>query len=182
MPVVPNGSPIWVRAVDFTDYDGHVDKQNHLSQGVIDPITDVGAEGYSRAMADAAAFARTSPFCDLEITCNDTSPAAPTINAAFLHTGARFASYEGNGAPSGFPSAARNGAGDITLTFSSSYTDEYGVAGAFEIQCPEGHPLSSGGYVLTEKLTATTVRCRAFNISGVAVTDASFTFKAMSGA
>ncbi len=182
MPVVPNGNPAWMRTVDFTDYDGHADKQNHLGQGVIDPLTDVGAEGYSRAMADAAACTRVAPFCELEILCSDSAPAAPTVVRAYMQTGKRDTSYAGDSAPSGFPSGARNGNGDITLTFASSYTDEYGVAGAFELQCPEAYPVSTGGYCTVDKLTATTVRVRAFSSAGSAVSNARFTFKTLSGA
>ncbi len=182
MPVVPNGSPAWTRNADFTHYDGHEDKQNHLGQGVVDPLTDVGAEGYSRMVADAAACVRVAPFCELEILCNDSAPAAPTIVRAYMQTGKRDTSYAGDSAPSGFPSGSRNGAGDITLTFGASYRDEYNVVGDFELQCPEAYPMSNGGYCTVEKLTATTVRVRAFSSSGVAVSNARFTFKTLSGA
>ncbi|HEU4544346.1 MAG TPA: hypothetical protein VFR23_24660 [Jiangellaceae bacterium] len=131
MAVTPTGSPAWTRTVDFTHYGGHADKENYLGRGAIDALTDVAAEEYSRLAADTAAAVRTAAFAVMGVTCNDTSPAAPTVTHALMMTGVRLTSYASGSPPSGFPSGARNGDGDVTFTFSSSYLDEYGVSGGF---------------------------------------------------
>lgn len=117
--------------MDFSHYGGHVSKENYLGRGAIDALTDVAAEEFSRMAADTAAAVRTAPFAIIQFTCNDSSPAAPTITSVLMMTGVRLTSYAGGSPPSGFPSAARNSDGNVTFTFSSSYADEYGVAGAF---------------------------------------------------
>ncbi len=179
--MIPKGSPAWVRTATHDHYDGNIAKANYLSQGVIDPLTDVGAEGFSRAMSDLAAAVRTAPFCQAVLVCSDSVPAAPTFQRVEMQTGVRATSYLGSAAPTGFPSAARNGNGDVTLTFASSYADEFGIAGSFELQCPEGSPISFQGQVVVEKLTATTVRLRAFDTGGVAVSNPTFRFSCTSG-
>jgi len=131
MPVVPTGSPAWTRTVDFTHYGGHADKANYLSRGSIDALTDIDAEEYSRLASDQAAAVRSAPMAAMRLTFNDTSPAAPTIQSVLMMTGVRLTSYAGGSPPSGFPSAARNGGADATITFAASYLDEYGVTGAF---------------------------------------------------
>src|SRR5574342_207944 len=130
MAIVPTGAPLWTRQTDHTQYGGHLQKQNYLSQGVVNSITDVGAEDFCRMCSDLAAVARTSPMWIITYLCNDGSPAAPTIEIVRGATGVRLVSYAGGSPPTGFPSAARNGNGDVTFTFSATYADEYGVSGA----------------------------------------------------
>lgn len=136
MAITPNGSPAWVRNADHTVYGGNVQKTNFHSQGVTNPRTDVGAEGFVRLAADLAAVARTAPFSSLTVLCNDSAPAAPTIEVVDQMTGLRVFSYEGDAAPPGYPSGARNGAGDVTITWDASYEDAYGVSGDIDIQHP----------------------------------------------
>lgn len=176
MTTIPTGSPAWLRTAEITQYGGDVNKQNYLSQGVIDAQTDVGAEDFCRITADEAAVTRTSEFATIVYLCNDSSPAAPTIETAYMMTGVRLTSYAGGAPPSGFPSAARNGNGDVTFTFASSYADEYGVSGAFEIRTATacGHG-STFVLPVVEKLSATTVRVRCFFHDGTAVSDARVT-------
>lgn len=162
--VLPVGLPAWTRTASFDLYGGNVEKQNHLGGGVIDATTDVGAEDFSRLVSDLAAAVRTAPMAVITFLNSDTSPAAPTVETIQMMTGVRLVSYAGDAAPTGFPSAARNGTGDVTFTFSASYLDEYGVAGTFAINAAEADCLSSGAYTATaERVDATHVRVRCFN-------------------
>lgn len=173
MSVTPTGEPIWTGASGHSDYGGHTNKRNHLSQGVVDPETDVSAEQCARMATDLASIARVAPFAVLDITCNDTSPAAPTINSCRLATGVRSTSYEGDAAPSGFPSAARVATGRFTLTFASSYSDDYSVAAPFIIGGRTGsHADETGGTVTVVKDSDLIATVRAFNASGSADSDA----------
>lgn len=131
MAVVPTGSPAWTRTVSIEHYGGHVDKENYLSRGAINPLTDVSAEEFSRMVADQAAAVRTADFAVILVECNDGATADPTIHWASLMTGVRSTSYEGDAAPAGFPACERISNGVIRFTFDSSYEDEYGVSAAF---------------------------------------------------
>lgn len=131
MTITPSGVAPWVRSVGFEDYGGHANKANYQNQGVVNPRTDVGAEAIARMSSDLAAVVRTAAFATITAQCNDSSPAAPTLTV-LMQTGVTV-SYAGDAAPTGFPSGARVGNGHVTLTFESSYEDDYGVEGAFGI-------------------------------------------------
>lgn len=163
MAIVPSGLPAWTRTASHTNYGGDTNKRNYLSRGVIDALTDVGAEAICRIAADLEAISRTSPFASITYLCNDGSPAAPTIEVVFGMVGVRTTSYAGDAAPTGFPSAARNGAGDATFTFLSSYTDAYGIAGSFAPKHVVGsvHGTTAGEPVFV--ISGQTIRVRAFN-------------------
>jgi hypothetical protein len=180
--IIPTGLPVWVRNSDHGTYGGHPSKRNHLSQGVIDALTDLGAEQVSRLFADAAAVGRVAPFAVITFTCNDSGPGAPNILAVSGMIGVRYVSYLGSAAPSGFPSAARNGNGDVTFTFGSSYSDPYGVGGTFVLQHPRASIVgTTGGSAPCEKLADTTVRVRAFQSGGSAFSNATVTLVVHSG-
>jgi hypothetical protein len=176
MPIVPTGAPLWLRTVSLEHYGGHVNKENYLSRGAINALTDVAAEEFSRMVSDLAALGRTAEFATLTVLCNDSSPAAPTIEFAALMTGVRVVSYPGDSAPTGFPTAARNGNGDVTITFASSYVDEYGVAGAYVPRNPIASLVSNGspaGKPVCE-VSGQTVRVRVFDHAGSAISNARF--------
>jgi len=181
MAIVPAGRPVWERAGDHTQYGGNVEKRNHLGQGVIDALTDVGAEEFSRLVADFAAVMRVTPFLTLTYQCNDASPAAPLILTATGMLGVRNTSYPGGAAPTGFPSAARNGAGDVTFTFTNAYLDPYGVSGSFALAHPRAALVFGGGSAPCEILTATTLRVRAYTTGLSAFADAKVTLVVHSG-
>src|SRR6478609_5156818 len=156
--VIPTGDPAWVRSSDLVSYGGDPLKHNHLGVGVIDGLTDIGAEEFSRMTGDLAACMRTAPFLTLTYTCDDTTPAAPTVSIASGMIGYRNTPYGGATPPTGFPSIARNGNGDVTLTFASSYLDVYGKAGAFVLQHPRASLVgSTAGQAVCQILTATTL-------------------------
>ncbi len=172
--VVPSGFPIWLRASDVTTYGGNVEKRNHYGQGVIDALTDVGAEEFSRLAADLAAVGRVVDAWTIEHQCIDTVAGAPTILSVYSMFGNRTIPYVGSSPPSGFPTVTRNGPGDVTFTFASSYLDPYGVSGAFAIKHPAAALVSaSGGSANPDPtFTDTAVRVRAFNAAGSALADA----------
>lgn len=178
MPVTPTGSPVWERSADHTSYGGHVDKVNYQGQPAVNPRTDLDAAALVRIAADLAAIGRTAPFCELTYTCDDGTPGPPTIHAAHhMASGVRVTDYVGDAPPSGFPSAARNGDGDVTFTFDATYDDPYGVAGACSIAhaTADGHYLGGAVVANPDIVTATTVRVRAVDLSDVAVADAKVT-------
>lgn len=175
MAIVPTGSPAWLRTADITSYGGDANKRNYLSQGVVDPTTDVGAEDFSRLTADTAANTRTGDFAVLVIQCNDTTTSAPTIESARMMTGVRLTAYTGDVAPAGFPSGVRNANGDVTIEFASSYLDEYGVSGAFSITDAAASALETYKLVTAEIVDATHVRIRCANEDGSSGSNARFT-------
>lgn len=131
MPIIPTGSPAWTRTAVHTQYGGHLEKQNYLSEGVIDAETDVGAAELCRLAADMEALVRAAPFAVVTYLANDSSVAAPTIESVFMMTGVRNASYAGNSAPGGYPSGSRTSTGRNLITFDGSFSDPYGVAAAW---------------------------------------------------
>ncbi len=170
MSITPTGSPAWVRTNSHVEYGGNLNKTNYLSRGVIDALTDVGAEEICRIAADLEACARTCAFAAITYLCNDSSPAAPTIEVVDMMTGVRVISYAGDAAPSGYPSADRNGTGDVTFTFASTYSDSYAVSGGFTPQHAIAtlHGSSAGEGVVA--ISGQTVRVRAFN-GGATIAD-----------
>lgn len=167
----PTGSPAWVRTVSFADYGGSTAKRDFMGIGAINALTDVSAAQVSRMVSDLAAAVRTAPFAVITFLCNDGSPAAPTIESVYMMTGVRTVSYAGDNAPTGFPSAARNGSGDVTFTFDSSYNDEYGVAGAFTPRMAEATAQSSSARVAEPVISGQTIRVRVLDDAGAASTD-----------
>jgi len=177
MAIVPEGSPLWARTVDFAHYGGNVEKANYLSRGAIDALTDVDASQFARLTADLASVTRTAPFAVIRLLCDDTTPAAPTIEYVHMATGVRLTSYVGTSAPAGYPSAARNGNGDVTVTFASSYTDPYGVANAFTVShVVPGVVGTAVSRCVAEIPTSTTVRLRAFDAADAALSNARINF------
>lgn len=170
--MIPSGSPAWTRQSSHTDYGGDSGKSNYASQGVVDPLTDVGAQGICAIARDLTAASRTADFAEITYTNSDGSPAAPTVHAAHMMTGVRVTSYLASSPPTGFPSAARNGTGDVTFTFSASYLDDYGVSGALGIQHASANVHGSAAcFATTEIVTSTTVRVRVFLHDGTASAD-----------
>lgn len=170
--MTPNGTPAWTRQTSHTDYGGNANKANYASQGVVDPLTDVGAEAICAIARDLTADTRTAEFAVITFLCNDASPAAPTIESVYMMTGVRTTSYAGGSPPTGFPSAARNGNGDVTFTFASSYTDDYGVSGSYTPRHPDAKVHGSTACFATAEIaSATTVRVRVFLHDGTASLD-----------
>lgn len=172
----PTGAPAWSRTASHDLYGGNVDKENYQSQGVTNAKTDVGAEAFVRACADLAAVVRTAAFSRLKVTCNDAGPGAPVIECIHQMTGVRITSYVGDAAPSGFPSGARNGNGDVTITWAASYADPYGVSEPLTIKHAHTSPIGATAFTATPDVVsavAVRVRCRNYP-AGTDATGASF--------
>jgi hypothetical protein len=178
----PTGLPAWTRTADFVQYGGSTEKHNYQSQGVVNPQTDVGAEGFSRLVADVAAVVRTAEFATMQILCVDGGSNIPTVENCRLMTGASVTSYSGSAPPTGFPTVVRNANGDVSVTFASSYSDEYGVAGAFIANEPIATLIGTGGGVAVPQLaSATVVRVRCFDLTATAISGARFSLSIGSG-
>jgi hypothetical protein len=174
----PAGLPPWARAANHEQYGGDLNKQNYQSQGVTNPLTDIGAEHITRMAEDMAACARTAAFCVLTIRCNDSTPAAPTIVAANMMTGVRTVSYEGDNPPSGFPSATRLGNGAVRLTFESSYSDDYGVSAGLEIRHVIVGTVGEDPLAESYLISGSSVEVRTYvSNTGVAAVDPMFTIE-----
>lgn len=171
MSITPTGAPAWTRQTSHVDYGGNVNKRNYMGQGVINALTDVGAEDFCRLCSDMAAVARTASMWVLTYQCKDSSPAAPTVRAVCGMTGVQLVSYEGNAPPAGFPSAARNGNGDVTFTFDASYADDYGVSGAWAPVTCNTSVSATAAREATWVVSGSTVRVRVFDAAGAAVSD-----------
>lgn len=167
----PTGRPAWARSVSHTDYGGHQNKRNFQSQGVVNPRTDVGAEGLTRMVADAEATTRTAPMLSMRYTNRDGSPDSPLVLSAYMMVGVSLSGYEGDTAPDSFPAGARNGTGDVTFTFDEEFLDAYGIEEPFApTQClvsAEGTSAVSVVYVISGQ----TLRIRCFDAAGSAVAD-----------
>jgi hypothetical protein len=177
MAITPTGSPAWTRQTSHADYGGNVNKRNYMGGGVINALTDVGAEDFVRICADLAALARVARMWVITYVCSDSSPAAPTIEVVHGMTGVQVVSYVGSAPPTGFPSAARNGNGDVTFTFGASYDDDYGTTGAW-LPVTAGatlHGTTAGEP--TAVISGSTVRIRAFDAAGAAISDARVTLE-----
>ncbi len=173
--ITPAGSPPWLRTNTLNHYGGDVNKENYLSRGAIDATTDVDASQINRLASDTASLQRVMPFCNITLLCSDTAPAAPTIEYVSMQTGIA-QNYIGSSPVTGFPSAARNGNGDVSITFASSYLDSYGVSGNFSISHIIPTLLSTtSGKVVAERVSSTVVRLRAFDSAGVAISNARMT-------
>lgn len=177
MTITPTGSAPWLHVNSFEHYGGDLNKRNYQSQGAVNAQTDVTAQQFSRLTADLAAVQRVAPFAVINYTNNDLTPAAPTINVVRLQTGVTSASYAGDSPPAGFPSAARNGDGDVTFTFASSYTDDYGVTGALVINGAEAgaNGPATGVIATANALTDTTVQVVTITDTGAAAQEQTVT-------
>lgn len=188
MAIVPTGSPAWVRNADHTTYGGNTAKTNWHSQGVTNAQTDIGAEAFVRMCEDLSAVVRTAPFCVLTLVCDDVTPGPPTVFAINQMTGVTVTSYVGNAPPAGFPSAARNGNGDVTITWATSYTDSYNVSGNVNILHADVGPLSATAALASYQRVDVNsdglfeaVRVRNFNTGGTALSNAQFTLSVVTG-
>jgi len=180
MTIKPAGSPAWTRTTTHTDYGGNLDKRNFMGGAVVNALTDVGAENFVRMCSDLAAAAHTASMWIVTYKCRDGGAdglGAPTIEVASGMTGIRLVSYLGDAAPTGFPSAARNGAGDVTFTFAASYSDDYGVAGAWVPRTADAGLHGTTGGAAPCVISGSTVRVRAISHAAAAISDARVTLE-----
>lgn len=177
MSITPSGLPAWSRTADHTQYGGNTAKRNYGGVGVVDASTDVGAEDICRIASDLAAVVRTAPLLIALIQCNDTSPAAPTVEYINMMTGVRTSSYEGDSPPSGFPEVTRTSSGRFTLTLPTSMTDDYGVSSAPIVRFAGGTAHSATAAIVTCQTGTLDVDVRVATDAGVAIADALLTLE-----
>lgn len=156
MSVTPTGSPVWVRNADLTTYGGSPDKHNYQSQGVVNALTDVGAEEFSRMTADAVACGRTAPFATFVIQTRDMSAVDPLVECTLM-TGAPSVQYDGGSPPTGFPEVTRIADGRANIEFDATYTDEYGVSATFSPKMATGNGAGSTPLSVTFDVTGQNV-------------------------
>jgi hypothetical protein len=168
--------PPWTRTANHESYGSHVNKRDFGAQGTVHPETDVQASDLQRLGSDLAAVVRTAPKAVITYAQNDTGTDDPVVLVCKLQTGIAVASYAGDAPPSGFPTAIRQGDGDVVLTFASTYDDEFGTSGAFEVTDALGGGEGTAFLnVVCEVTSATTVRVRCFDADGAADTDRTVT-------
>lgn len=193
MPTRPEGAPGWTHTADISKYGGHPEKQNYAGRQGIDPLTDVNASQFARLTADLVAATLTAPLAIATIGCDDYTPGPPLFGARRKPSdptktepyggacqaawGVRAAPYNGDGAPSHYPSASRNGTGDVTITFPATPRDGYGVAADIEIV--QAFAQLYGGSdpkatAVAEILSANSVRVRCFDGLGAPLANACF--------
>lgn len=170
MPITPAGAPIWARTATIEHFGGHLDKRDFNDRAGIDPLTDVSAAQFARLTADLTAIARTAPFAELVIRLRPNG--APIVECVQMATGVRLVSYTGDEPPPGYPSARRNGASDITVTFASSYADAYGVVAPFSVRsCSVCPTYGSVARAVMQIATPQSVRIRIFNDADAPITE-----------
>lgn len=96
------------------------------------------------------------------------------IEYAHTITGVRLVEFAGDAAPTGYPSASRNGDGDFTVTFPAAMTDAYGVSYALTIaHVKPGTPIATTVQrAVAERVSATAIRVRVFDAADAAVPNA----------
>lgn len=177
MSIVPSGNPAWSRSNGHTAYGGNVNKVNYQSVGTVNPRTDVSAENICRMAADLAAVARTCPFSAMRFTCDDVTPAAPTIDSYYAMAGSQ-------------PTATRNGPGDVSFEWANSYMDDYSVSANANIMgaIATVHSVAAADYIATVELidgdadgVNDTVRVRVVDGAGAAVLNPTVTLTTWTG-
>jgi len=175
----PTGDPAWARTSDASTYGGHPEKRNYAGQDSVNPKTDVSAQEFIRLCADVAGLARVAPFAVITLTCNDTTPAAPTINSARQMNGVSTNGYPGDAAPVGFPAGARVGDGSVTLTWPEEQLDDYGVPYDLDAVHAVASVVGEAGYghVSITRVNGYTWTLAAIDDAGAAIDDAQITLE-----
>jgi hypothetical protein len=171
------GDPVWARNAGIADYGGHTSKADYMSQGAVNPKTDLSAAGFKRMTDHLAACARTADICKIQFTQDDTTPDDPTVNSCDCLWGYAGTSYPGDAPPTNFPTVIRQSDGYCLITFDSSYDDEYGQSADLDIRyaVPAGND-SGNTNVVCDIVNAYTVAVRCFvGNTGAAATDKSVT-------
>lgn len=167
----PTGLPYWARTTSAEFYGGILGKEDYQTPGVINARTDVSAAQFLRLCADLAGVARVAPVGMAQWLCNDSAPAAPTIQAAACGATRSSSSYAGDAAPSGLPSATRLGNGSIRLVFPVTSEDDFQVSAAIQPSVWIPTLQNSAGFVLVSQFAARTFDVSAVNSGGSALSN-----------
>lgn len=178
MTITPAGTVPWSGDATAATYGGHPDKANYHGQDIINPLTDVSAAQFARLCADVAANTRTATYCTLRLTTNDTSPAAPTVEALKqMDVGVLTAPYEGDNPPAGFPTCTRVSDGKVQIVWPSSPSDDFGVvsADALDLQHAHGEVFGYNDYAKVKPsraaATGSTLSFEAVDSAGTPIQD-----------
>jgi hypothetical protein len=123
-------SPYWERTTSAEDYGGHPQKRDYGMTGCVNALTDASAAQIKRLTADMAALARTSPLWTGTIA---RSGSVFTVSFSRPAWGDYSLSYTGSVPPTGHPSVALTDTNQVTITFPSSASDEYGSTGLIRV-------------------------------------------------
>lgn len=180
MTITPAGSVTWEREASADIYGGHADKEDYQGQGVVNAKTDISAAQFARLCADVAAVSRTAPYSVVTLTCNDTSPAAPTVNSVMqMDVGSTLVAYAGDSPASGFPTCTRVSDGKVQIVWPSLPADDFGVTGALVTQHAIAHVISGsdGATVKVDQVNDTTWTFEAYDKSPAVIADAQMTIE-----
>lgn len=162
-------NPAWTRTAGIDTYGGHAQKRNYANQGKIDALTDIDADDINRIASDLSTNTRMQAFLVARLTLNDTSPAAPTVHwCAFQPTGVSTTNFAGDAPPTGFPTFTRLGNGNIEVTFSASYSDEYGNSASTNLEDADGGGAGATFANVVGEITSAVVA--EFTVTGTAGT------------
>lgn len=130
-------------------------------ESVQDPTTDLAAAYWNKLAASVAAMTHTAPRAVRRFVGHATTPADPS--SGLVHDSQW-------GSSSGVkPTVTRNGTGDITITWTSSQTDELGVSHTLNLRYAKGYAEGATAYhVQCSCPTANTVSVRIFDMAGAA--------------
>lgn len=115
MTVTPSALPIWNRSVSFTEFGGHLDKQNRLGVTTHNPKTDFTAEQFSSMVDYLARISWVVPFAVISFSYSGTTV---TIHNYLGLNGTTVNSA---------PTATVSGTSCI-FAFEDSYSDSYSVS------------------------------------------------------
>jgi hypothetical protein len=128
---------------------------------VEDATTDLGAAYFNKMSASVAAMTHTAPRAVRRFVGHATTPADPS--SGLVHDSMW-------GSASGVkPTVTRNATGDITITWTSTQTDELGVSHTIGLRYAKGWAEGATAYhVQCSCPTVNTVNVRIFDMAGVA--------------
>lgn len=165
----PNGLPYWSRTASAELYGASAGKADYQTPGAINARTDVSAAQFLRLAADLAGIARVTPVAAVHWTCNDSAPAAPTILHGSCGATRSSASYAGDAAPAGLPSATRLGTGSIRIVLPSTSEDDFLVTSPVEPVIWIPTQLNAAGFITVSQVGSRTFDVSSFNPSSVAL-------------
>lgn len=154
MSIAIKGTPYWTRTSVVGDYDGSIEKQNYNGIGIINPRTDVSAEGYNRVAATLVSLANVAPVCVINFQGRESGSLTPLILSCMLGNGAMALNYDNTSVPTGFPTVVNAGSGIYTVTMPTAMTDQFGVSGNVTVRWVE---FTARGGTTTPVVATTTI-------------------------
>jgi hypothetical protein len=126
--IVPSGKPVWGGTTSMLDYGGHLEKKNYGGIGMVNALTDTGAEQFVRMTTDAASVARTAGQMKAQLNISRDGTTITVNKCITPWTDSSIGSYDGANPPTGYPEVTLSGTNTITVSIATSATDEFGVS------------------------------------------------------